>query len=162
MSAVMHAALRQQIAEMGRALSPALFGGTRQLYEKRMAPVDAALYRESRDCSYGPDERHVLDLFQLAEPGQTSVAKPAAGAPIFVFVHGGGFVMGSKGGPDDIFYNNVGRWAARQGYVGVTLNYRLAPQHGYPAGIEDLARAVDWLRDNAARWGGDANAIVLS
>jgi triacylglycerol lipase len=78
-----------------------------------------------------------------------------------VFVHGGGFVMGDKGGPVEPFYNNVGAWAAANGHVGVTINYRLAPGAPWPAGAEDLAAAVDWLVRHAASYGGDPARIVV-
>jgi triacylglycerol lipase len=55
----------------------------------------------------------------------------------------------------------VGVWAARQGYVGVNLTYRLAPAHGWPAGSADLDRAINWLIDVIADYGGDPARIVL-
>ena len=45
--------------------------------------------------------------------------------------------------------------------VGVTLNYRLAPESTWPSGIEDLTAAVAWLKANVARFGGDPDKIVL-
>jgi triacylglycerol lipase len=89
---------------------------------------------------------------------------PSAGvaqAPVLVFVHGGGFIMGDKGAPDAPFYNNVGLWAARSGCIGVTMTYRLAPAAPWPAGSEDVGAAVRFLRDGVARWGGDPNHIFL-
>jgi acetyl esterase/lipase len=46
--------------------------------------------------------------------------------------------------------------------VGVTMNYRLAPEHRFPAGAEDVASAVAWLRANVADHGGDPERIVLA
>jgi acetyl esterase/lipase len=85
-----------------------------------------------------------------------------AGAAVFVFVHGGGFVMGDKHTAGSPFYSNVGDFAARQGWVGVTMTYRLAPAHKFPSGAEDLALLVQWLRDNVAQYGGDPGKIFLS
>jgi triacylglycerol lipase len=45
--------------------------------------------------------------------------------------------------------------------VGVTVNYRLAPESTWPSGIEDLTAAVAWLKANIARHGGDPAKIVL-
>jgi triacylglycerol lipase len=78
-----------------------------------------------------------------------------------VFIHGGGFSRGAKSTPGSPFYDNIGNWAAAQGLVGVTLNYRLAPQFQYPAGAEDVARAVQWLRAEAKRFGADPARIYL-
>jgi acetyl esterase/lipase len=82
-------------------------------------------------------------------------------APVLVFVHGGGFLRGEKSSPDHPFSAHVGRWAARQGMLGVVINYRLAPDHVFPAGGEDVGAVTDWLRANAARHGGDPERIVL-
>jgi triacylglycerol lipase len=107
-----------------------------------------------RDLSYGPHERHKLDIFY--PPAGPDKARAVVG-----FVHGGGFVMGDKGGPAEPFYNHVGAWAAASGHVGVTINYRLAPGAVWPAGAEDLARAVDWLASHVSRFGGDPGRIVV-
>ncbi len=78
-----------------------------------------------------------------------------------VFIHGGGFALALKHDPGSPFYDNVGLWAAAHGFVGVTINYRLAPQFQYPAGIEDLTRLVAWLKSNIRARGGDPNKIFL-
>jgi triacylglycerol lipase len=76
-------------------------------------------------------------------------------------VHGGGFARGSKHTDGTPFYDNIGVWAAAYGLVGVTMNYRLAPDSTWPSGIEDVAAAVKWLQANAARYGGDPKRIFL-
>jgi triacylglycerol lipase len=78
-----------------------------------------------------------------------------------VFVHGGGFARGAKSSPNLFYYDNIGYWAAEHGLVGVTLNYRLAPEFQFPAGAEDMARAVAWLREQARGWGADPSRIYL-
>lgn len=104
-----------------------------------------------RDQRYGPDPRHRLDIFS-----------PGAGSrPVLVFVHGGGFTGGDKTRPGAFYYDNIGQWAARSGLVGVNITYRLAPQHAYPAVVEDIAAALAWVRANIAAHGGDPARIVL-
>ncbi len=112
----------------------------------------------SRDLKYGPHERNALDVFttHAAAAGEATVAKP-----IIVFVHGGGFARGAKRTDGTPFYDNIGLWAVGAELVGVTLNYRLAPESSWPSGIEDLTAAVAWLKANAARFGGDPNKIVM-
>jgi len=144
--------LRAKLEALGRDLTPGMLGGTNQLLAGMNAGLDPAT-KVTRDLAYGPDERHRLDLF--VRDGLTN-------APVFVFVHGGGFVMGDKHTDGSPFYSNVGDFAARQGWVGVTITYRLAPAHKFPAGPEDLALVVQWLRDNVAQHGGDPGKIVLS
>ena len=144
--------LRAKLEAFGPDLTPEMLGGTNKLFAERNAGIDPAT-KVTRDLSYGPDDRHRLDLF--ARDG-------LANAPVFVFVHGGGFVMGDKHTEGSPFYSNLGDFAARQGWVGVTVTYRLAPAHKFPSGAEDLALVVQWLRDNVAQHGGDPAKIVLS
>ena len=106
-----------------------------------------------RDLFYGDDPRHRLDVH---------TAGGESDAPVFVFVHGGGFVRGDKHIPGTPQYDLVGAWAVRHGYVGVTMTYRLAPEHRWPSGAEDVAGAVAWLRQNVARYGGHPDKIVVA
>lgn len=77
--------------------------------------------------------------------------------PVVLYVHGGGFRILSK----DTHWV-MGLAFARRGYVVFSINYRLAPQHPFPAAVEDCAEAYAWVIDNAARWGGDASRLVLA
>jgi acetyl esterase/lipase len=115
----------------------------------------------TRDVSYGPHERHVLDVFVAPEAGAEKGAKRGKGKPVVVFIHGGGFAAGSKHAPGSPFYDNVGLWAAAHGMVGVTINYRLAPEFAYPSGVEDLGRVVAFLQKHAKEYGGDPKKIFL-
>ena len=106
------------------------------------------------DLAYGDDPRHRLDVHTAGDK--------EAGKPVFVFVHGGGFVRGDKHMPGSPQYDLVGAWAVRHGYVGVTMTYRLAPGHVWPAAAEDVAAAVGWLQRNIAAYGGDPGKIVVA
>jgi hypothetical protein len=88
----------------------------------------------NRDLRYGPAERNLLDVFSPSDGG--------TGRPVVVFIHGGGFTRGAKSSPGSPFYDNVMLWAASQGMLGVNINYRLAPDHTWPAGMEDLTALV--------------------
>ena len=105
----------------------------------------------TRDVPYGPDVRQRLDVF--GTPG-------LARAPIAVFVHGGAFVRGQKD-PTDEVYANVPRYFARRGWLGVNVEYRLAPGALFPAGADDVDLALQCVRRHAQGWGGDAGRIVL-
>lgn len=142
---------RKRIEALGLDLSPPMMQATQAMFAESFRGMDAATQIE-RDLAYGPDERHRLDLFRRAD---------TANAPVLVYVHGGGFVMGNKRSPDLPFYDNVGDFAARSGMVGVTVNYRLAPQHPWPAGAEDMGRLVAWLQANIAQHGGDPARVFL-
>ncbi len=66
-------------------------------------------------------------------------------APGLVFIHGGSWQSGNK---DD--YAAQAKEAAAAGYLAVSINYRLAPKHVFPAQVEDCKCAVRWMRANAA------------
>ena len=144
-----------QLRALGQPFTPAQMVATREILAPRVARPDASRCAVQRDVAYGPDARHRLDVFVPVG------ASAAALRPVFVFVHGGGFVQGDKGTADAPFYNNVGAWAVAQGFVGVTMTYRLAPAHPWPAGSADIDRAIAWLHANIAAQGGDPQRIVL-
>lgn len=146
-------AIRKRIRQMGPIMGPEIVSGSMALFAPLVLRPTPDLCSVERDVSYGPDQRHRLDLFRpTATSGPCSIA---------VYVHGGGFVGGDKGAEAAPFYNNIGAWAAKEGYLGVTMTYRLAPAHPWPAGPEDVARAVSWLIEHAAAHGGDPSRIFL-
>ena len=89
-----------------------------------------------------------LDLYR---PKQQ---EPDARRPALVFIHGGGWQGGRK---ED--FGGLAADAARRGYVAVTIDYRLAPQHHFPAAVEDCKCAVRWLRAHADSLGVDPERI---
>lgn len=107
--------------------------------------------RVTRDHSYGPHTRQRLDVF--APEGKT-------GAPVVIFVHGGGLVRGNKDIGSGV-YDNVLYWFARNGCLGVNIEYRLAPEAAYPSGARDVAGAFAWTQLHAREHGGDSSRIFL-
>lgn len=144
--------LRAKLEGLGRELTPAMLGGTIAQFASMAKGSDPSV-EVTRDLAYGEHERHRLDLFRKLD---------AARAPVLVFVHGGGFVGGDKRSAETPFYDNIGTAAALHGFVGVTMTYRLAPDHKFPSGAEDLAAVLRWLKANIASYGGDPDRIVLS
>jgi triacylglycerol lipase len=142
--------IHDQMRALGLAFTPEQIHGSVALFAPLLPAVDEAAVL--RDLQYGPDERNRLDLFGSGA---------GSGRPIVVFIHGGGFIMGDKGNAGQPFYSNFGSWAAREGWLGCAATYRLAPANPWPAGSEDLALIVAWLRANAAEHGGDPNKIFL-
>lgn len=142
-----------KIAALGQTLGPDVLQSVRDLFtteqERLAAQAPAALV----DAPYGPHERHRLDLY---------APQSASAAPILIFFHGGGFLKGDKGSAANWPNANVGRMAAQAGLVGIVPNYRLAPDHQWPAGSEDVASVIAWTKANAAEHGGDPSRIVLA
>ena len=76
--------------------------------------------------------------------------------PLLIYVHGGGWMAGDKQEGAEIADGFV-----PQGYAVVSINYRLAPQHPFPAAIADTQCAVAWAREHAAEYGFDAAHVAL-
>lgn len=150
----MDKALSNAHHQLGPKMTPAMVKGTCDLAQQRLAPSLADGIEISRNQAYGPHERHLLDIF-TGSPDKVN-------KPVLIFVHGGGFVSGDRqmmqGFP---FYDNIGQWAAQNGYIGVTMTYRLAPTYTWPAGAEDVATAIDWLNTNIGRFGGDPSRLFV-
>jgi acetyl esterase/lipase len=139
-----------KLQEIGRVVDPP---ATAPLYAPLQGKEPYQGVRIERDLKYGPADRNLLDVFT-----------PEAGSsfrPILMYVHGGGFVAGNKHAPGSPFYDNVMLWAVKNGFVGVNVTYRLAPQATWPAGAEDLAAAVQWVSQNITERGGDPVRIFL-
>ncbi len=83
---------------------------------------------------------------------------PAAPMPALVQIHGGGFILGNLGMSDGF----CDRVAAEDEAVVVSVDYRLAPEDPFPAGVEDCYAALSWLHDNADDLGVDRDRIAIS
>lgn len=139
------------IAEAVRANGTAMTNAAGPLYAPLFGPDAWRGVAITRDVAYGADPRQALDVY-VPEGG-------ADGLPVLLFVHGGAFTGGDKHGA---FYpDNITLWAAREGMIGVNVNYRLAPGAPFPEAARDLAAAIAWVRAEIARFGGDPDRIVL-
>lgn len=77
--------------------------------------------------------------------------------PVLVYVHGGGWVVASVA-TFDPFCRLL---CEASGAIIASVEYRLAPEHPYPAALEDTMAAVRWAAENAGEWGGDPTRIAL-
>src|SRR5581483_1621110 len=116
-------------------------------------PVARRRYRRATDLSYGGDPHTgTLDVWHRHD-------LPADGrAPVLVQVHGGAWEMGDKRGQAEPLMG----YLAERGWVCVTLNYRLAPANRWPAMIVDVKRAIAWIRENIATYGGDPAFVAIT
>lgn len=77
--------------------------------------------------------------------------------PLFVYLHGGGWVLGSLEGYETL----CRRLAVESGWKVLSVDYRLAPEHKFPAAVEDAHDAVVWAATNAAELGIDPGLIAV-
>lgn len=78
--------------------------------------------------------------------------------PVMVYFHGGGFVVGSV----DIFDQLTRSLANATSTVVVSVDYRLAPTHPYPAAVDDCYAALLWVAGHAASLGGDPSRLIVA
>ncbi len=83
--------------------------------------------------------------------------KPDAPLPVLIFFHGGGWVLGNLD-----TYDRLCRYLCHPAdCIVVSVDYRLAPEHKFPAAVEDALAATEWLAANAATFGGDPTRIAV-
>lgn len=85
-----------------------------------------------------------------------AVPKGAGRHPVVIYLHGGGWAFGSPAS-----FRKLGMQFAEAGYLTIILDYRLAPEHPFPAGLDDSIFAIGWAADNARRWNGDGRRIAI-
>jgi acetyl esterase len=78
--------------------------------------------------------------------------------PVVVFFHGGGWVVGSIASHDAL----CRRLCNQSGCIFVSVDYRLAPEHKYPAAVDDALAATQWIAAHAAEFGGDPDRIAVA
>ncbi|MED4812119.1 alpha/beta hydrolase [Bacillus atrophaeus] len=78
--------------------------------------------------------------------------------PVLLWIHGGGYILGSIDDNDDTCM----RFVKEANCVVVSVDYRLAPEHPYPAPIEDCYAALKWIADNAEPLNIDSNRIGVA
>jgi len=79
-------------------------------------------------------------------------------APCLFSIHGGGYVIGSF----DMDDAKLDKWCRQFGIVGVSVEYRLAPETSYPGPLEDCYAALRWTRDHAEEIGVDPARIGIT
>jgi acetyl esterase len=78
-------------------------------------------------------------------------------SPVLVYYHGGGWTLCDL----DTHDGACTRLANGAGCLVVSVDYRLAPEHKYPAAADDCYAAFAWVAENAAQWGGDARRVAV-
>lgn len=118
----------------------------------RLRPPSTALIAGSRDQRIpGPGGDLQLRLY-------TPAGDAGDGWPLLAFFHGGGFVVGDLDSHDSACRD----LCAGARCVVVAVHYRLAPEHKFPAAVDDCEAATRWIADHAAELGGDARRLAVA
>lgn len=143
--------VERQIPPM-HTLSPA---DARKFYRERRAvtqPEPPAI-AETRDlAASGPHGAIPLRLYQPL-PAPQRKAPP----PVLVYYHGGGWVIGDLDTHDTL----CRELANASGCAVVAVDYRMGPEHRFPAAVDDCIAATRWVRDHAAELGVDASRLAV-
>lgn len=108
-----------------------------------------------------------LPVYEVTEAEVPSAAGPVrvrcyrpgeAPAPVVVFFHGGGWEVGSL----DVSDRPLRRLVRDSGCAVVSVDYRLAPEHPYPAGLDDCYAVTEWVAGHAADVGGDGRFLAVA
>ena len=113
-------------------------------------PIDGVITSDHFASSTGDQPDVLVRIYQ--PENRTSDILPA-----LLWIHGGGYVLGNING-DDL---KVKEMTLALNCVIASVEYRLAPEHPFPAPLEDCYTALKWLTDNATKFGVDAKKIAI-
>jgi acetyl esterase/lipase len=104
-----------------------------------------------RNIAFGPaGGRNFLDIYAPVEPTEN--------APVLLQVHGGAWILGKKEEQGIPLMQHL----AAKGWICVAINYRLSPRDPWPAQAVDVKKAIHWIRENIAAYGGDPDYIAIT
>ena len=112
-------------------------------------PVDESTLQISKNVSYDDKPIQKLDIYKAK-------SNNAAKSPVIVFFYGGDYSSGEKE-----TYPFLADYFAKLGYVVAIPDYSKYPQVKFPAFVEDGAKAVAWVKNHAAEYGGDSDKMIL-
>ena len=113
--------------------------------------ADNPAIRVERDIAFGDaGRRNYLDLYLPKGPVEN--------APVLLQVHGGAWIIGNKEEQGIPLMQHL----AAKGWVCVAINYRLSPRDPWPAQAVDVKKAIHWIRQHIAAYGGDPGYIAIT
>jgi len=132
----------------------------------QLSPVQMRAARRERLAAMTipvPDLPRIEDRTFAGPAGEVPVriywpAEDPQDLPLVVFFHGGGWVVGDLDSHDPV----AREIAAQAGAIVVAVDYRLAPEHPYPAAVEDAEAALRWVAGHAAELGGDVDRLAVA
>jgi acetyl esterase len=151
-------------------LTPAMSGLLDRIRRARRPPLHAMTPAQARAAYLAASE--VLEPVRARLPRVEELALPGPGGsvlaarlyaasggplPVLLYLHGGGFVVGGLETHDGL----CRQLALRSGGAVVSLDYRLAPEHPFPAAVEDAWAAMHWLAGHAGELGLDGTRLAV-
>jgi len=109
--------------------------------------IEGVVYSAPKTVKY-PDRKLKLNIYRPDD---------AKNYPAMLMVHGGGWNSGNMS-----LQIPMAQQIAAKGYVTIPVEYRLSPEAIYPAAVHDLKAAVRWVRENASKYGINADQIAIS
>ena len=111
-----------------------------------------------------PEDILVENIFIPGQDDRTKIRlriykpkSPAVPTPVLLWLHGGGYVMGNPEMDD----GRCAQFVRELGISIVSVDYRYAPKHPFPAGLEDSYSALLWIQSHAQQLGVDPNRIAI-
>jgi len=150
-------AIESELIRMGKIVDPAC---TAKLYRPLMPANDITsnatpLYPGiaiARNVSFGPDPKDVIDVFAAEKGGESR--------PVLIYIPGGGGEKIELQSQDThAFYDNIGRWAAKNGMVGVNMERHFSPT--WDGGAKDIAAMIGFVQSNIGTYHGDPKRIFV-
>ena len=166
-----NAELRRQERDATNAVTEAALRGivaAKDLAIEWPAPESAPplwKYRQHRrsvhrtSVRYGNLPSQLLDVWRPKDsPASGRYPQPSEPAPVLIFVPGGAWVHGSRLLQGYALMSHL----AEMGWVCLSIDYRVAPHHRWPAHITDVKTAIAWARANVDKFGGDRNFVAVA
>ena len=147
----------QEMKKIGQIVDPAC---TAKLYRPFMPANDYnssanPLYpgvNLARDVSFGPNPLDLVDVF--------SAASGPANRTVLIYVPGGGGnKIEQQNREANAFYDNIGRWATKNGMVAAIMQRHGGP--GWDTGAKDVSTLIQWLQANVAKYQGNADRMFI-
>ena len=105
----------------------------------------------------GPEIASVEDREIAGVPVRIYRPSAADGLPVLLYFHGGGWVIGDLDSHDGVSRD----LASQAGILVIAVDYRLAPEHKFPAAVDDSLAVTQWVLDHAAEVGGDPSRVAV-
>lgn len=151
--------LTPDAAELLRSIRSAGFPGWSAM---KIADARAAIM-QMKAFAGAQEPVALVEPVEIPRPGDSALHaqlyRPQSEEPLptMVYMHGGGWVIGNHTSVDELVRTLVNR----SGCAVLSIDYRLAPEHKYPAALNDVLRAASWITENSYRWTLDCNLLAL-